>query len=264
MTSRLTMERGGATGQMRGWDGSSLGIRLLGGADPLGFAAGDANLYRYVGNAPTDFADPSGLAKELPDVPLGPYGKVDLPEKELLDLLNIPKHRWNSGCGKALQILDNLANSLKKRFSQLNPSTAEYGTHYYRYLIEYYVYNQLYPKIISGCGNQRPNGPVPAPSPLPSGSPPVSRPVYVPGARPGDPPLQTNLPSDVPSPPGFYNPAPPSSLSWFDIGAGNDTAVDTGIVVVPLSVPIIIYVGGAVGTGGAARIGAGVLARVGG
>ena len=29
---------------------------------PLGFAAGDANLYRYVGNSPTNFIDPSGLS----------------------------------------------------------------------------------------------------------------------------------------------------------------------------------------------------------
>jgi RHS repeat-associated protein len=29
--------------------------------DPVGFAAGDANLYRYVGNSPTNFIDPSGL-----------------------------------------------------------------------------------------------------------------------------------------------------------------------------------------------------------
>ncbi|MCO8124106.1 RHS repeat-associated core domain-containing protein, partial [Stieleria sp. TO1_6] len=29
--------------------------------DPIGFAAGDANLYRYVGNGPTDAVDPNGL-----------------------------------------------------------------------------------------------------------------------------------------------------------------------------------------------------------
>ena len=29
--------------------------------DPKGFAAGDRNLYRYVGNSPTNAADPTGL-----------------------------------------------------------------------------------------------------------------------------------------------------------------------------------------------------------
>ncbi len=32
--------------------------------DPLGFAAGDANLYRYVGNDSTGMVDPSGLEQE--------------------------------------------------------------------------------------------------------------------------------------------------------------------------------------------------------
>ncbi|MEX0679119.1 MAG: RHS repeat-associated core domain-containing protein, partial [Pirellulales bacterium] len=31
--------------------------------DPIGFLAGDANLYRYVSNSPTNFTDPSGYAK---------------------------------------------------------------------------------------------------------------------------------------------------------------------------------------------------------
>ena len=31
--------------------------------DPLGFAAGDANLYRYVGNSPTNATDPLGLQR---------------------------------------------------------------------------------------------------------------------------------------------------------------------------------------------------------
>jgi RHS repeat-associated protein len=29
--------------------------------DPLGFEAGDPNLYRYVGNSPTNATDPLGL-----------------------------------------------------------------------------------------------------------------------------------------------------------------------------------------------------------
>ena len=33
------------------------------GQDPMGFQAGDAELYRYVGNGPTDATDPSGLLK---------------------------------------------------------------------------------------------------------------------------------------------------------------------------------------------------------
>src|SRR5581483_2439873 len=33
--------------------------------DPLGFDAGDSNLYRYVNNRPTSFTDPSGLEREF-------------------------------------------------------------------------------------------------------------------------------------------------------------------------------------------------------
>mgnify|MGYP005851477391 CR=1 FL=1 len=40
--------------------------RFLGNA-PLGFSAGDTNLYRYVGNSPTNFTDPSGMRKYRPD-----------------------------------------------------------------------------------------------------------------------------------------------------------------------------------------------------
>jgi hypothetical protein len=34
--------------------------------DPIGFAAGDANQYRYVGNGPTNSTDPSGLVVHHP------------------------------------------------------------------------------------------------------------------------------------------------------------------------------------------------------
>jgi RHS repeat-associated protein len=40
--------------------------------DPKGFAAGDTNLYRYVGNEPTIDVDKSGLAEELPTNPFAP------------------------------------------------------------------------------------------------------------------------------------------------------------------------------------------------
>jgi RHS repeat-associated protein len=35
--------------------------------DPIGFAAGDANLYRYVGNDPTSYVDPSGRGEQPTD-----------------------------------------------------------------------------------------------------------------------------------------------------------------------------------------------------
>ena len=40
--------------------------------DPIGFAAGDANLYRYVGNGPQNWTDPSGLAHKGHHKVVGP------------------------------------------------------------------------------------------------------------------------------------------------------------------------------------------------
>lgn len=65
MASTQTMGRDGVTLRVLGWDGSSLGAGTLGGADPLGFAGGDTNLYRYVHNDPTDRIDPTGLSDVL-------------------------------------------------------------------------------------------------------------------------------------------------------------------------------------------------------
>ena len=45
--------------------------------DPIGFAGGDANLYGYVWNAPTSFADPSGTCGLLPDSSDGPIDWFD-------------------------------------------------------------------------------------------------------------------------------------------------------------------------------------------
>jgi RHS repeat-associated protein len=45
-------------------------------SDPLGFDAGDANLYRYVGNATLNATDPSGLVQESPGAPPGFFQRV--------------------------------------------------------------------------------------------------------------------------------------------------------------------------------------------
>jgi RHS repeat-associated protein len=44
--------------------------------DPIGFSAGDVNLYRYVGNAPGDATDPSGLWASWWDETKGIFGYV--------------------------------------------------------------------------------------------------------------------------------------------------------------------------------------------
>lgn len=53
--------------------------------DPIGFAGGDANLYRYVGNSPTNYTDPSGLHWG-PHIVVGPIRK--LVPKDALDVFN--------------------------------------------------------------------------------------------------------------------------------------------------------------------------------
>jgi RHS repeat-associated protein len=57
--------------------------------DPIGFAGGDSNLYRYVENAPTLAADPSGLYAEEPPPPSQRRTGKALPDEEI----NLGKRR---------------------------------------------------------------------------------------------------------------------------------------------------------------------------
>lgn len=57
------------------------------GEEPLGFEAGDANLYRYCDNDPTDAMDPSGLAPQYP--PSWPLPQTDAIEGQDMDI-----HGW--------------------------------------------------------------------------------------------------------------------------------------------------------------------------
>ena len=54
--------------------------------DPIGFAGGDANLYRYVGNQSTLLVDPSGLHDEWPDVQGVPPQRNTDPELQLEEI----------------------------------------------------------------------------------------------------------------------------------------------------------------------------------
>src|SRR3984885_212712 len=49
--------------------------------DPTGFAAGDPNLYRYVGNGPTDATDPSGEDGESVSEKLKNFRKLKTPQE---------------------------------------------------------------------------------------------------------------------------------------------------------------------------------------
>lgn len=68
-------------------------VRLFGDGAPLGFQAGDANLYRYVKNGPTNATDPSGLQANGPAVVVGTgrdnvrAGWLDYAERGLRDWL---------------------------------------------------------------------------------------------------------------------------------------------------------------------------------
>lgn len=66
-------------------------MRLLTSQSPLGFNAGDANLYRYVGNSPTNATDPNGLQEQE----LGGT-KYDLPKCENLSRIFSPDPKEKS------------------------------------------------------------------------------------------------------------------------------------------------------------------------
>ena len=58
-TGRLFDKNTGLQNNLNRWYDPKIGRWLS--QDPKGFAAGDANLYRYVGNSPTNFKDHTGL-----------------------------------------------------------------------------------------------------------------------------------------------------------------------------------------------------------
>jgi RHS repeat-associated protein len=59
-TGRLVDQGIGLQNNLNRWYDAKVGRWIS--EDPIGFAAGDSNLYRYVGNSPTNATDPSGLA----------------------------------------------------------------------------------------------------------------------------------------------------------------------------------------------------------
>jgi RHS repeat-associated protein len=94
--------------------------------DPIGFQGGDANLYRYVGNGPTDATDPTGL---LPPIVISPNDFITAP--------NTLNYKTKPGIGEFVQIMNSpllqlmmsetwrdYVNQLRKRHGKLS---SEFG-----------------------------------------------------------------------------------------------------------------------------------------
>ena len=85
-TGKRFDEATGLQNNLNRWYDPNLGKWIS--QDPIGFAAGDANLYRYVGNSPPNATDPSGLETwwqslfglGLGDPYMQQYGSVYAPE----------------------------------------------------------------------------------------------------------------------------------------------------------------------------------------
>jgi RHS repeat-associated protein len=85
-TGRFYDKTTGLQNNLNRWYDASTGRWLS--EDPISFAAGDVNLYRYVGNGPVNWTDPSGLEARP-----GKKPPKHWPEPK-------PKWKWDAGEGK--------------------------------------------------------------------------------------------------------------------------------------------------------------------
>jgi len=93
--------------------------------DPDGFAAGDPDLYRYVGNHPTNATDPSGLQPEpkaeKPDPRIIDLGE-EISDKGTSQKLQKPEFPFEGGTGKVevftgVKFATGLSNIIRLKFS---------------------------------------------------------------------------------------------------------------------------------------------------
>jgi RHS repeat-associated protein len=101
--------------------------------DPIGFAAGDTNIYRYVGNSPTDFVDPSGNLARLPIPNNRPAPPINRPIIRSRPPVNIPYDR--SPIGYPLPHSQNQQHNSQQHNSSLHPSRAPVS----HYLVEHVI-----------------------------------------------------------------------------------------------------------------------------
>jgi RHS repeat-associated protein len=111
-TGRYLDEATGLQNNLHRWYDASTGRWLS--EDPIGFAAGDANLYRYVGNSPTMYVDPTGLVRP-PSGPMPP-GSGPMLDGKVPGINKIPtdKLKW---------YLDDIARPKCKEYVDLYEKT---------------------------------------------------------------------------------------------------------------------------------------------
>jgi RHS repeat-associated protein len=80
-TGRLLDQATGLQNNLNRWYDASVGRWLS--EDPIGFNAGDANLYRYVGNGPTNGADPSGLDRQVVQIGIHTFLRTEIDGKTI-------------------------------------------------------------------------------------------------------------------------------------------------------------------------------------
>ncbi|XZE42761.1 RHS repeat-associated core domain-containing protein [Pirellulaceae bacterium SH467] len=96
--------------------------------DPIGFAAGDANLYRYVGNGPTNKTDPSGLQEN--EVPLPSDYPLDFEDKSVNETSALRNKLYWEGFSRASRnrVYEYGCGDLAaKRMGMLSPISDAYG-----------------------------------------------------------------------------------------------------------------------------------------
>ena len=116
--------------------------------DPVTFFGGH-NFYTYVGNWPTVYTDPSGLAKVCKIPPVGPHSKLPPPITTCASdpLLNCviqtesngnPKAKSNKGASGAMQVTPSAIAALKQQgFDTKNMTNLQLGTTYINLLLTY-------------------------------------------------------------------------------------------------------------------------------
>jgi RHS repeat-associated protein len=113
--------------------------------DPIGFAAGDVNQYRYVGNGPVEATDPSGLQ----DFGLPPWNKMPTysPDQGWLDFNagnnsgNTPFRRWIADDPRRAS--DFIQGVYDKYHGKVQIAARHYG------VSEFLIYTTIIPEVIN-------------------------------------------------------------------------------------------------------------------